>query len=61
MLICFEPSQTDPHKQAATVSALFGHNWVLTLLILWQALFGLVASVNMPCCVFRSKYLLFAI
>ena len=61
MLICFEPSQTDPHKQAVTVSALSGHDWVLTLLILWQALFGLVASVKMPCCVFCSNQLLFVI
>ena len=46
MLIYSEPSQTDPHKQAATVSTLSGHDWVLTLLILWQVLFGLVASVT---------------
>ena len=45
MLKCFELSQTDPHKQAVTVNALSGHDWVLTLPIPGQVLFGLVASV----------------
>ena len=59
--MCSEPSQTDSHKQAATVNALSGHDWVLTLPILWKVLFGFVASVKMPCCVFCSNQLLFVI
>ena len=48
MLICFEPSQTDAPKRAATVNALSGYDRVLTLLNKWRVLFGLVVSAKYP-------------